>query len=55
MQMDEMRRDFKPQDMSRAIIASRQTNVSMLPMYGNHSDCTKIKSDAMSSGAIIAW
>lgn len=54
-QMDEMRRDFKPQDMTRAIIASPYTQVSMLPMYGNHSDCTKIKKDSMDSGPTIAW
>lgn len=55
LQTDEMRRDFKPQDMTRAIIASPNTNVSMLPMYGNHSDTTKIKKDTMQSGAKIMW
>ncbi|STX37498.1 DUF5621 domain-containing protein [Legionella feeleii] len=55
LQTDEMRRDFKPQDMTRAIIASPNTQVSMLPMYGNHSDTTKIKKDSMQSGAKIMW
>lgn len=55
LQMDEMRRDFKPQDMTRAIIASPTTEVSMLPMYGNHSDCTKIKNDDMQKGPALIW
>uniref|UniRef100_UPI0005943FD2 DUF5621 domain-containing protein n=1 Tax=Legionella tunisiensis TaxID=1034944 RepID=UPI0005943FD2 len=55
LQTDEMRRDFKPQDMTRAIIASPNTTVSMLPMYGNHSDTTKTKNDGMQSGAKIMW
>lgn len=56
LQMDEMRRDFKPQDLTRIIIQSPQTTkVSMLPMYGNHSDTTKIKNDQMTSGPQIAW
>ena len=56
LQMDEMRRDFKPQDITRVIIQSPQTTkVSMLPMYGNHSDTTKIKNDQMTAGPKIAW
>ncbi|KTD42389.1 DUF5621 domain-containing protein [Legionella quateirensis] len=56
LQMDEMRRDFKPQDITRTIIMSpEQTKVSMLPMYGNHSDNTKIKNEKMQSGAKISW
>ncbi|GGI87105.1 DUF5621 domain-containing protein [Legionella impletisoli] len=55
LQTDEMRRDFKPQDITRAIIASPQTKVSMLPMFGNHSDTTKIKSNTMQSGAKLCW
>ncbi|KTD53020.1 DUF5621 domain-containing protein [Legionella quateirensis] len=56
LQMDEMRRDFKPQDLTRIIIQSPQTTkVSMLPMYGNHSDTTKIKNDQMTAGPKIAW
>ncbi|OCH98382.1 hypothetical protein A8135_12590 [Legionella jamestowniensis] len=55
LQRDEMRKDFKPQDMSRAIVASEQTKVSMLPMYGNHSDNTKHKSDKLGSGPKIIW
>ncbi|WP_133141384.1 DUF5621 domain-containing protein [Legionella moravica] len=56
LQMDEMRRDFKPQDITRTIIVSpTQTKVSMLPMYGNHSDNTKIKNKDMQSGAILSW
>ncbi|MBL7479519.1 DUF5621 domain-containing protein [Legionella bononiensis] len=56
LQMDEMRRDFKPQDMTRIIVQSPQTTkVSMLPMYGNHSDTTKIKNDQMTAGPKIAW
>ena len=56
LQKDERRRDFKPQDMTRIIIANPQkTNVTMLPMYGNHSDNTKIKSKEMTSGTVLAW
>lgn len=56
LQQDEMRRDFKPQDITRAIIAAPQiTKVSMLPMYGNHSDTIKIKNPGMKSGATLAW
>lgn len=56
LQMDEMRRDFKPQDMSRIIIQSpEKTQVSVLPIYGNHSDTTKIKSDQMTTAPKILW
>ncbi|CAM2964733.1 DUF5621 domain-containing protein [Legionella worsleiensis] len=56
LQMDERRRDFKPQDMSRIIIQSpEKTQVSILPMYGNHSDATKIKSDEMNAAPEILW
>ncbi|MFI4919622.1 MAG: DUF5621 domain-containing protein [Legionellales bacterium] len=56
LQTDEMRRDFKAQDLSRIIIESPQiTEVTMLPMYGNHSDTTKIKHDNMQSGAMLVW
>ena len=56
LQKDERRRDFKPQDMSRIIISEPQkTKVTMLPMYGNHSDNTKIKSNGMESGTKLAW
>lgn len=54
--LDEQRRDFKPQDMTRLIIDDPQTTkLSLLPLYGNHSDCTKIKNDDMQSGAKILW
>lgn len=53
---DEQRRDFKPQDMTRLIVDDPQTTkLSLLPLYGNHSDCTKIKNDDMQSGAKILW
>ncbi|CEG55523.1 DUF5621 domain-containing protein [Legionella fallonii] len=56
LQKDERRRDFKPQDMTRIIIADpRKTKVSMLPMYGNHSDTTKIKDTQMDSGPKLLW
>jgi hypothetical protein len=56
LQKDERRRDFKPQDMTRIVVANPQkTNVTMLPMYGNHSDNTKIKSKEMTSGTQLAW
>lgn len=56
LQMDEMRRDFKPQDMSRIILASPSTTkLSLLPMYGNHSDSTKIKNQGMQSGPTLVW
>ncbi|WP_298626335.1 DUF5621 domain-containing protein [uncultured Legionella sp.] len=55
-QTDEMRRDFKPQDLTRLVISSPQTTkLSMLPMYGNHSDTTKIKNDKMTAGPQILW
>ncbi len=56
MQLDEMRREFKPQDLSRVIITdSTKTHVSWLPMYGNHSDSTKVKKDSMQHGPKIIW
>ena len=60
LQKDERRREFKPQDMSRIIIASpEKTKVSMLPMYGNHSDVIKIQGKerkvGMESGPKLAW
>lgn len=56
LQLDERRRDFKPQDISRAIVVdSRKTKVTMLPFYGNHTDNIKIKSETMESGAKILW
>lgn len=55
IQTDEMRRDFKPQDITRLVVESPQTKVSMLPMYGNHSDIVKIKNNNMTAGPQIAW
>lgn len=56
LQIDEMRRDFKPQDLTRIIIENPlNTKVSMLPMYGNHSDSTKVRSLHQQSGARILW
>lgn len=55
LQTDEMRRDFKPQDITRLVVSSPKTKVTMLPMYGNHSDNTKIKSDGMTAGPQIVW
>lgn len=56
LQLDEMRRDFKPQDMSRILLENpRVTKATFLPMYGNHSDITKIKHNGMASGPKIAW
>ncbi len=56
LQLDERRRDFKPQDLSRAIVINpNKTKVTMLPLYGNHSDTTKIKSKKMESGVKILW
>ncbi len=56
LQKDERRRDFKPQDMTRIIVADPQkTKVSLLPLYGNHSDTTKIKGKGMESGPQLAW
>jgi hypothetical protein len=56
LQTDEMRRDFKVQDLSRIIIeSSASTEVVMLPMYGNHSDTIKIKHDEMHSGPMLVW
>lgn len=56
LQKDERRRDFKPQDLTRLIIAApEKTMVSMLPFYGNHSDTIKIKSEEMRSGATLTW
>lgn len=54
LQLDEMRRDFKPQDITRTIIADpKQTNVVALPFHGNHTQATKIKSNDMQSTALI--
>ena len=55
LHMDEMRRDFKPQDMSRVIVDSPATQITMLPLYGNHSDSLKIKNARMQSGAKLSW
>ncbi len=54
-QMDERRRDFKPQDLTRTIITSPETRVSMLPFYGSHSDAVKIRSHKKQSGATLSW
>ena len=54
LQLDEMRRDFKPQDITRTIIANpKQTNVVALPFHGNHTQATKIKSNGMQSTALL--
>jgi hypothetical protein len=54
LQLDEMRRDFKPQDITRTIIANpKQTNVVALPFHGNHTQATKIKSNDMQSTALL--
>ena len=55
-QKDERRHDMTPQDMKRIIVQSpEKTQVSMLPLYGNHSDTTRIKSEAMASGSRLNW
>ncbi len=55
-QLDEMRRDFKPQDLTRTIITSpKKTKFTPLIMYGNHTDSTKIKSPDLESGPTITW
>lgn len=54
LQLDEMRRDFKPQDMTRTIINDpTKTQVAWLPLYGNHSDLLKIKNKGMQSTGLI--
>ena len=55
LQKDERRRDFKPQDLTRFIVASPKTRVTLLPMFGNHSDNTKIKAEGMESGTLLSW
>lgn len=57
LQTDEMRRDFKPQDMTRLILASpANSKVTMLPLYGNHTDANKIKdTEHMVSAPQITW
>ncbi|MFZ4077282.1 MAG: DUF5621 domain-containing protein, partial [Legionellaceae bacterium] len=56
VQLDEMRRDFKPQDLSRIIVESQEkTTVTMLPMYGNHTAAIKIKDLQKTSTARMAW
>lgn len=53
--IDEMRRDFKPQDISRQIIASNQTKVVQLPFYGGHSDINFSYALNRTSGATLTW
>ncbi|BCA93954.1 hypothetical protein TUM19329_03150 [Legionella antarctica] len=56
LQKDERRPDFKPQDMTRIVVANPQkTKMTMLPLYGNHSDTTKIKDTGMESGPKLVW
>ncbi len=55
LQMDEMRRDFKPQDKSRVLVESAATRVTFLPFYGNHSDGTKVKSKKMAAVPEVSW
>ena len=54
LQLDEMRREFKPQDLTRIIVqSSKDTDVCLLPLYGNHSNATKIKSYERCSAPVI--
>lgn len=54
LQLDEMRRDFKPQDITRTIIESpNKTHVSWLPVHGNHTHATKIKDNNTQSTALL--
>lgn len=54
LQIDEMRRDFKPQDLSRTHIENRETvHSTFLPMLGTHSDGIKIKSKEMEDCSLI--
>lgn len=56
LQKDEGRHEFKPQDMTRLIFKDlSKTQVSLLPMYGNHTDSVKIKNNKIKFGARIAW
>ena len=55
LQLDEMRREFKPQDLKRILIESpNKTQVSLLPLYGNHTDTIKVKDADKQSTAQIA-
>ncbi len=56
LQLDEGRRDFKPQDNTRIIVENpRSTRVAMLPLYGHHSASIKDKGKGMDSAAQIVW
>lgn len=56
IQQDEMRREFKPQDISRREVEDFETvNSIYLPFYGNHSDSMKYKGDNIADCAIINY
>jgi hypothetical protein len=56
IQTDEMRREFKPQDRSRLIVLEpEKTNITFLPLYGNHSDSTKTKNLNMTGSPGLIW
>lgn len=56
LQSDEVRRVFKPQDLSRIIIADpARTEVTFLPMLGNHTTSIILKGPAYQESPIILW
>ncbi len=58
LQRDERRRDFKPQATLEGrfkVVDPQKTSMIELPMYGNHSDSIKEKSEDMDSAPHILW
>ncbi|TAL65458.1 MAG: hypothetical protein EPN84_01430 [Legionella sp.] len=55
-QMDERRVDFKPQDITRLIIESpADTQVSLLPLYGNHAEAIRIRTSRKRTAPMLVW
>lgn len=56
LQIDERSKFFAPQDLSRIrIIDSEETNVTFLPLYGDHSKTNKIKMKETKELTEIHW
>lgn len=56
VQTDEMRADFKPQDLSRVQVENyEKTQVTFLPLFGNHSGSNKIRKEKIQDCSIINY
>lgn len=56
LQIDEKRRAFLPEDLSRVkILDPNNTQVTFLPMHGNHTETNRVKSPDVKHGVLLHY